>query len=315
MIDLVFVLTNKLDVSVKEIRKIVADNQEINEKKNEEIQKALSDTSRQQDSKIGKLQAEISEMKRNIADLTSKCERSVLSIEEVEKDNSKLQGKLFMLNELKDSSEKLNKKLATSQQHQKNETASLLMRLESIEKEFGEKIVEANSVMNIRVNNIENDLKLSVDQSTQAQAIIENLSEDKKKLFEEIKKLHSSLDDLQKCDTVQSSHLSQLDLDIMDNMKSLQIVEKKLEHFKELNEGVVNNLKLAIKNTENQLSMQEKAQKNQMNFLETKINQKVYTHETQKKADERFQELELTSNHLKNDLEILSVKFSDFKVG
>ena len=314
MIDLVFVLTNKLDVSVKEIRKIVADNQEINEKKNEEIQKALSDTSRQQDSKIGKLQAEISEMKRNIADLTSKCERSVLSIEEVEKDNSKLQGKLFMLNELKDSSEKLNKKLATSQQHQKNETASLLMRLESIEKEFGEKIVEANSVMNIRVNNIENDLKLSVDQSTQAQAVIENLSEDKKKLFEEITKLHSSLDDLQKCDTVQSSHLSQLDLDIMDNMKSLQIVEKKLEHFKELNEGVVNNLKLAIKNTENQLSMQEKAQKNQMNFLETKINQKVYTHETQKKADERFQELELTSNHLKNDLEILSVKFSDFKV-
>ena len=119
MIDLVFVLTNKLDVSVKEIRKIVAENQEVNERKNEEIQKALSDTSRQQDSKIGKLQVELSEMKKNIADLTSKCERSVLSIEEVEKDNSKLQGKLFMLNELKDSSEKLNKKLATSQQHQK----------------------------------------------------------------------------------------------------------------------------------------------------------------------------------------------------
>ena len=313
MIDLVFVLTNKLDVSVKEIRKIVAENQEVNEKKNEEIQKALSDTSRQQDSKIGKLQVELSEMKKNIADLTSKCERSVLSIEEVEKDNSKLQGKLFMLNELKDSSEKLNKKLATSQQHQKNETASLLLRLESIEKEFGEKIVDASSVMNIRVNTIENDLKLSIDQTTQAQAVIDNLTEDKKKIFEQIKKLQSGQDDLQKSETVQSSHLSQLDLDIMDNGKSLQIVEKKLEHFKELNEGVVNNLKLAIKNTENQLMMQEKAQKNQINFLETKINQKVYTHETQKKADLRFQELELTSNHLKNDLEILSVKFSDFK--
>ena len=313
MIDLVFVLTNKLDVSVKEIRKIVAENQEVNERKNEEIQKALSDTSRQQDSKIGKLQVELSEMKKNIADLTSKCERSVLSIEEVEKDNSKLQGKLFMLNELKDSSEKLNKKLATSQQHQKNETASLLLRLESIEKEFGEKIVDASSVMNIRVNTIENDLKLSIDQTTQAQAVIENLTEDKKKIFEQIKKLQSGQDDLQKSETVQSSHLSQLDLDIMDNVKSLQIVEKKLEHFKELNEGVVNNLKLAIKNTENQLMMQEKAQKNQINFLETKINQKVYTHETQKKADLRFQELELTSNHLKNDLEILSVKFSDFK--
>ena len=313
MIDLVFVLTNKLDVSVKEIRKIVAENQEVNEKKNEEIQKALSDTSRQQDSKIGKLQVELSEMKKNIADLTSKCERSVLSIEEVEKDNSKLQGKLFMLNELKDSSEKLNKKLATSQQHQKNETASLLLRLESIEKEFGEKIVDAASVMNIRVNTIETDLKLSIDQNTQAQTIIENLTEDKKKIFEQIKKLQSGQDDLQKSGTEQSSHLSQLDLDIMDNVKSLQIVEKKLEHFKELNEGVVNNLKLAIKNTENQLMMQEKAQKNQINFLETKINQKVYTHETQKKADLRFQELELTSNHLKNDLEILSVKFSDFK--
>ena len=313
MIDLVFVLTNKLDVSVKEIRKIVAENQEVNERKNEEIQKALSDTSRQQDSKIGKLQVELTEMKKNIADLTSKCERSVLSIEEVEKDNSKLQGKLFMLNELKDSSEKLNKKLATSQQHQKNETASLLLRLESIEKEFGEKIVDASSVMNIRVNTIENDLKLSIDQTTQAQAVIDNLTEDKKKIFEQIKKLQSGQDDLQKSETVQSSHLSQLDLDIMDNGKSLQIVEKKLEHFKELNEGVVNNLKLAIKNTENQLMMQEKAQKNQINFLETKINQKVYTHETQKKADLRFQELELTSNHLKNDLEILSVKFSDFK--
>ena len=313
MIDLVFVLTNKLDVSVKEIRKIVAENQEVNERKNEEIQKALSDTSRQQDSKIGKLQVELTEMKKNISDLTSKCERSVLSIEEVEKDNSKLQGKLFMLNELKDSSEKLNKKLATSQQHQKNETASLLLRLESIEKEFGEKIVDASSVMNIRVNTIENDLKLSIDQTTQAQAVIDNLTEDKNKIFEQIRKLQSGQDDLQKCETVQSSHLSQLDLDIMDNGKSLQIVEKKLEHFKELNEGVVNNLKLAIKNTENQLMMQEKAQKNQINFLETKINQKVYTHETQKKADLRFQELELTSNHLKNDLEILSVKFSDFK--
>ena len=72
-------------------------------------------------------------------------------------------------------------------------------------------------------------------------------------------------------------------------------------------------LKQSIKNTENQFLIHEKDQKNQINFLENKINQKVYTHETHKKAEMRFQELELTSNHLKNDLEILTVKFTDFK--
>ena len=155
MIDLVFVLTNKLDVSVKEIRKIVAENQEINEKKHEEIQKALSDTSRQQDLKIGKLQTELSEIKKKIEDLTSKHEHSAQSIEEVEKITGKLQGKLLMINDLKDGSEKLNKKLTTSLQHQKNESASLLLKLEQMEKEFSEKIVNANSAINIRVTAIE----------------------------------------------------------------------------------------------------------------------------------------------------------------
>ena len=313
MIDLVFVLTNKLEVNVKEIRKTVTENQEINERKNEEIQKVLSDTSRQQDSNIGKLQVELSEMKKKIDDLTSKSDRSATSIEEVEKINSKLQGKLLMLNELKDCSEKLSKKLSTAQQHQKNETASLVLRLEKTEKEFSEKIVDANSVMNIKVNTIEQDMKPLFEQSAKDQAMFEILNGEKRILFEEIKKLQSGQNDLQKSDAVQSSHLSKLDLDIMDNAKSLQVFEKKLEHFKELNEGVVNNLKLSIKNTENQMMMQEKSQRNQVTFLETKINEKVYTHETQKKSDLRFQELELTTNNLKNELKILSFSFSDFK--
>ena len=67
------------------------------------------------------------------------------------------------------------------------------------------------------------------------------------------------------------------------------------------------NLKQSLKNTENQFLIHEKDQKNQIIFLENKINQKVYTHETHKKAEMRFQELELTSNHLKNDLEILKL--------
>ena len=143
--------------------------------------------------------------------------------------------------------------------------------------------------------------------------MFESLNEEKRKIFEEIKKLQSDQDELEKRGAERSSHLSKLDLDIMDNTKSLQVFEKKLEHFKELNDGVVNNLKLSIKNTENQMTMQEKAQRNQINFLETKINEKVYTHETQKKSDARFQELELASNTFKKDLEILSMKFSDFK--
>ena len=232
MIDLVFVLTNKLEVNVKEIRKTVTENQEINERKNEEIQKVLSDTSRQQDSNIGKLQVELSEMKKKIDDLTSKSDRSATSIEEVEKINSKLQGKLLMLNELKDCSEKLSKKLSTAQQHQKNETASLVLRLEKTEKEFSEKIVDANSVMNIKVNTIEQDMKPLFEQSAKDQAMFEILNGEKRILFEEIKKLQSGQNDLQKSDAVQSSHLSKLDLDIMDNAKSLQVFEKKLEHFK-----------------------------------------------------------------------------------
>ena len=313
MIDLVFVLTNKLEVNVKEIRKTVAENQEVNERKNEEIQRALSDTSRQQDSKIGKFQVELSEMKKKIVDLTSKHERSAQSIEEVEKINCKLQGKLLMLNELRDCSENLNKKFTTSQQHQKNETASLLLKLEQSEKEFSEKIADINSVMSIRVNTIEQDMKVSFDQSAKDQMMFHTLNEEKIKLFEQIAKLQSEQDNFQKSDALHSSHLSKLDLDIMDTAKSNQVLEKKLEHFKELNEGVVNNLKLSIKNTENQIAMQEKSQRNQINFLETKINEKVYTHETQKKADARFQDLELTSNNLKNELKILSMKFSDFK--
>ena len=172
MIDLVFVLTNKLEVNVKEIRKTVAENQEVNERKNEEIQRALSETSRQQDSKIGKFQVELSEMKKKIVDLTSKHERSAQSIEEVEKINCKLQGKLLMLNELRDCSENLNKKFTTSQQHQKNETASLLLKLEQTEKEFSEKIADINSVMSIRVNTIEQDMKVSFDQSAKDQMML-----------------------------------------------------------------------------------------------------------------------------------------------
>ena len=114
MIDLVFVLTNKLDVSVKEIRKIVAENQEINERRAEDIQRSFADTSGLQDSKMNKLQVRLSELEGTLENLSKKIQISESRLEAVERENSKLSGKLGLFKELQQSSDEIIEKLSKS---------------------------------------------------------------------------------------------------------------------------------------------------------------------------------------------------------
>ena len=201
--------------------------------------------------------------------------------------------------------------MTKSQELQKNETKDLSSRMDQIEESFSEKLDDTSSNINARIETIASDMKHSVQETEEK--ILQTVAEDKIKLLEHIQKVQESQQDLVKCEQIKSSEVSELEQGIKENLRSIQSFDRKFDHFKELNEALVNNLKQSIKNTENQFLIHEKDQKNQIIFLENKINQKVYTHETHKKAEMRFQELELTSNHLKNDLEILTVKFTDFK--
>ena len=311
MIDLVFVLTNKLDVSVKEIRKIVAENQEINERKIEEMQKSFAENSDEQDSKFVKLKIELSELEGRLVTLEAKHELSETSLTALAGENSKLSEKMVLLAQLREASREMSEKFATSQQHQRNDTNHLLSRLEQVEKTFSDKLLTSDSDTNLKVDTLDTEVKLLITQTEQH--LLHTITEDKRKMFEQIQKVQKSQEDLEKTELTKSSEVSELEEDIKENTRTIQSFDKKFEHFKELNEAVVNNLRQSIKNTENQFLIHEKDQKNQINFLENKINQKVYTHDTHKRAEIRFQELELTSNHLKNDLEILTVKFTDFK--
>ena len=311
MIDLVFVLTNKLDVSVKEIRKIVAENQEINEKKIEEMQKSFAENSDEQDSKFVKLKIELSELEGRLVTLEAKHEQSETSLTALAGENSKLSEKMVLLAQLREASREMSEKFATSQQHQRDDTNHLLSRLEQVEKTFSDKLLTSDSDTNLKVDTLDTEVKLLITQTEQH--LLHTITEDKRKMFEQIQKVQKSQEDLEKTELTKSSEVSELEEDIKENTRTIQSFDKKFEHFKELNEAVVNNLRQSIKNTENQFLIHEKDQKNQINFLENKINQKVYTHDTHKRAEIRFQELELTSNHLKNDLEILTVKFTDFK--
>ena len=311
MIDLVFVLTNKLDVSVKEIRKIVAENQEINERKIEEVQTSFADTSVKQDSEMKRLQMRLSEVEGKLENLSRRTEVSESRLEIVEQEGPKLSEKLSTFRKLQQSSDQIVEKLTKSQELQKNETKDLSSRMDQIKESFSQKLDDTSFNINARIETIESDMKHSVQETEEK--ILQTVAEDKIKLLEHIQKVQESQQDLVKCEQIKSSEVSELEQGIKENLRSIQSFDRKFDHFKELNEALVNNLKQSIKNTENQFLIHEKDQKNQIIFLENKINQKVYTHETHKKAEMRFQELELTSNHLKNDLEILTVKFTDFK--
>ena len=71
MIDLVFVLTNKLEVSVKEIRKTVHDNQQENTEKIEELNNNLNVQLEVKAKEIESLRQHISKMENQISNLYS----------------------------------------------------------------------------------------------------------------------------------------------------------------------------------------------------------------------------------------------------
>ena len=82
----------------------------------------------------------------------------------------------------------------------------------------------------------------------------------------------------------------------------------------ELHQAVVNTLKQSIKNAETQITINEKDAKNQLSYLEKKLNQKVFTQETLKRFEAKFHESEHTFSNMRNEIENLITKFNDFKV-
>ena len=96
--------------------------------------------------------------------------------------------------------------------------------------------------------------------------------------------------------------------------KTVEIFSNKFEHFQELNDAVINNVKQSLKNTESQISIHERDQKNQLTFLENKLNQKVFTQETMQKFESRFLASELSASNIRNEIENIISKFNGFKV-
>ena len=91
MIDLVFVLTNKLEVSVKEIRKTVHDNQQENLEKFDELNSTLTSQLDIKAKEIEVLRQQISRFENQISDLYSEQEK-------VKNFGNNLQGIFFFMN-------------------------------------------------------------------------------------------------------------------------------------------------------------------------------------------------------------------------
>ena len=92
--------------------------------------------------------------------------------------------------------------------------------------------------------------------------------------------------------------------------KSVEVSNSKFEHFQELNNAVINNVKQSMKNAESQIAIHERDQKNQLTFLENKLNQKVFTQETMQKFESRFLATELSANNIRNEIENIISKFN-----
>ena len=96
--------------------------------------------------------------------------------------------------------------------------------------------------------------------------------------------------------------------------RGLETINERFDSFQDLNAGNIDNLKQALKNNENQMTINDKDVKNQMIFLENKLRQKVFTPETMEKIESRFSALENFSSNEKIKTDDLKTRFEDFKV-
>ena len=203
--------------------------------------------------------------------------------------------------ELKTLNEKVEEYNQETEKQMKFQTQDVEMKNEELKKMFLKEISEKESL-------IKSFYKSEVD------TVLGKIDSNCAKLNNQISHINNNITNIKQSSNASDNEMIALKEDFAVMSKSVEVFNNKFEHFQELNNAVINNVKQSLKNTESQISIHERDQKNQLTFLENKLNQKVFTQETMQKFESRFLASELSASNIRNEIENIISKFNGFKV-
>ena len=328
MIDLVFVLTNKLEIQVKDVRKTVTENQENNQIKIDEMANAHTHNLEIRDRQIGEIQRKLETfekalnlLKNDQEDLNSRADyfegrlnyQVVVKLQYSVLDKSKEQkdelDKLWLLKvpidqtgtDVRNLKDQLGAISTLSESQNQSLKKSLERSIEenvtTIREEMGN---HGQSLKEFMINESQRLTKTVVDNSEVSSTSLQNIKSEFDLMtasFHSVSEELTQLKDRENC-----------------LLKDTDLIHRKFENFQDLNSANINNLKLQIKNQESLVSIKDTDIRNLVANLDNKLSQKVFTEDTKKKIDLKFSELELSNSNVRKENENIITKFNDFKV-
>ena len=327
MIDLVFVLTNKLEIQVKDVRKTVTENQENNQIKIDEMANAHTHNLEIRDRQIGEIEKKLETFEKTLnllkndqEELNSRVDnfegglnKFILKLQNSFVDKSKEQkDEMKILWSLKDPIDQS----ATDVRNLKdqlNEISSLCeSQNQSLKTNFEQSIEENVRTLREEMGNQGQSLKeYTINES---QRLTKNLEDISEIASTNLQNLQSQFDLMTDSFHSTSEEVTQLKEREIGLLKNTDLIQRKFETFQDLNSANINNLKLQLKNQESLVSIKDTDIRNLVANLDNKLSQKVFTEDTKKKIDLKFSELELSNSNVRKENENIITKFNDFKV-
>ena len=327
MIDLVFVLTNKLEIQVKDVRKTVTENQENNQIKIDEMANAHTHNLEIRDRQIGEIEKKLETFEKTLnllkndqEELNSRVDnfegglnKFILKLQNSFVDKSKEQKdemkKLWSLKDPIDQS-------ATDVRNLKDQLYEISSLCESqsqrLKTRFEQSIEENVRTLREEMGNQGQSLKeLTINES---QRLTKNLEDISEVASTNLQNLQSQFDLMTDSFHSTSEEVTQLKEREIGLLKNTDLIQRKFETFQDLNSANINNLKLQLKNQESLVSIKDTDIRNLVANLDNKLSQKVFTEDTKKKIDLKFSELELSNSNVRKENENIITKFNDFKV-
>ena len=327
MIDLVFVLTNKLEIQVKDVRKTVTENQENNQIKIDEMANAHTHNLEIRDRQIGEIEKKLETFEKALNLLKNDQEELNSRVDNFEGELNKFKVKLqnSLVDKSKEQKDEMKKlwSLKVPIDQSANDVKNLKDRLneisslcesqnQSLKTSFEQSIEENVKIIREEMGNQGQSLKeLTMNES---EFLTKTVEDNSKVSSTNLQNLRSQFDLMTDSFHSASEELTQLKERENYLLKNTDLIQRKFETFQDLNSANINNLKLQLKNQESLVSIKDTDIRNLVTNLDNKLSQKVFTEDTKKKIDLKFSELELSNSNVRKENENIITKFNDFKV-